>query len=40
MELADAIREAREAGAAGVSVFEMDGLSDGHLEYFRNAMEA
>jgi uncharacterized lipoprotein YddW (UPF0748 family) len=30
-DLADAIRSARDGGASGVSLFEMGGLTDGHL---------
>ena len=36
--LADAVRTARSAGAAGVSLFEMDGLSDEHLAALRTAL--
>ena len=36
----EAIRVAREAGAAGVAFFEMNGLSDAHLEAVREALEA
>lgn len=36
-ELAEAVETARTAGAAGVSLFEMDGLSDEHLAALRAA---
>lgn len=36
--LAEAIGVARHAGAAGVSVFEMGGLTDAHLEALRGAL--
>ncbi|WP_420615812.1 hypothetical protein [Candidatus Palauibacter sp.] len=35
--LAEAVVTAREAGAAGVSTFEMDGLTDDHLAAIRDA---
>ena len=35
--LAEAVATAREAGAAGVSTFEMDGLTDEHLAALRDA---
>lgn len=35
--LAEAIATAREAGASGVSTFEMDGLTDDHLAAIRDA---
>lgn len=38
--LARAIRLARDAGAAGVSLFEMGGLTDGHLATLRAALAA
>lgn len=34
-EMAEAIRIARESGAAGFSLFEMNGISDAHLEQLR-----
>ena len=34
----EAMRVAREAGAAGVSFFEMNGLSDAHLEVVREVL--
>jgi len=37
-QLAQAVETARTAGAAGVSLFEMDGLSDGHLAALRTAL--
>ncbi len=37
-QLATAIGEARSAGAAGVSLFEMGGLSDDHLRAVRTAL--
>jgi hypothetical protein len=39
-ELAAAIDYAREAGAAGVSLFEMNGLTDEHLTAVREALGA
>lgn len=36
--LGDAVRYARAAGAAGVSCFEMNGLTDGHLEVLARAL--
>ncbi len=36
--LAEAVVEARTAGAAGVSLFEMDGLSDEHLAAWQAAL--
>jgi hypothetical protein len=35
--LADAVRYAAGAGAAGVSLFEMDGLTDEHVRALRDA---
>ena len=35
--LAEAVATAREAGASGVSTFEMDGLTDEHLAAIRDA---
>jgi len=37
-ELAEAVRTAREAGAAGVSFFESEGLSDEHLAALRGVL--
>ena len=37
-ELAEAVRVVREGGAAGVSLFEMDGLSDEHVAALRAAL--
>jgi hypothetical protein len=39
-ELGEAVRVARGGGAAGISLFEMDGLSDDHLVQLKEAMEA
>ncbi len=36
--LGEAIRAAREGGAAGVSMFEMGGLTDAHLQVVRSAI--
>ncbi|MCG6957237.1 MAG: hypothetical protein LJF04_14705 [Gemmatimonadetes bacterium] len=38
--LAEAVGIARDAGAQGVSLFEMDGLNDVHLEALKNALGA
>jgi hypothetical protein len=38
-ELGDAVTTARDAGASGVSVFEMEGLTDEHLAALRGALE-
>jgi uncharacterized lipoprotein YddW (UPF0748 family) len=40
VELGEAVRVARGAGAAGVSLFEMDGLSGDHLVQLKEALEA
>ena len=37
-ELATAVAAARDAGAAGFSLFEMSGLTDGHLASLRNVL--
>ena len=37
-QLAEAIRVSRNAGAAGVSTFEMNGLTDEHLGVIRAAL--
>ena len=37
-QLGEAIAAAKAGGAAGVSVFEMGGLSDGHLAVLKNAL--
>ena len=37
-ELAEAVAAAREGGAAGVSLFEMHGLSDEHLAALRGVV--
>ena len=39
-ELGEAVRIARRAGAAGVSLFEMEGISDEHLAQLRTALAA
>jgi hypothetical protein len=38
--LGEAVRVARGGGAAGVSLFEMEGLTDEHLAALREAMRA
>jgi uncharacterized lipoprotein YddW (UPF0748 family) len=38
-DLGGAVRVARNGGATGVSLFEMEALSDGHLERLREALE-
>ena len=37
-DLVEAIRVSRAAGAAGFSTFEMNGLSDAHLEAIRGVL--
>jgi hypothetical protein len=39
-ELGDAIRRSFDAGAAGFSIFEMDGLTDEHLAALSQALES
>ncbi|MBT3324640.1 MAG: hypothetical protein HN396_00160 [Gemmatimonadales bacterium] len=38
VQLDEAVAIAREAGALGVSVFEMDGLTDEHLSTVRSGL--
>ena len=38
VQLAEAVGTARDAGAAGVSLFEMGGLSDEHLAALRGVL--
>ena len=38
VQLGEAVAIAREAGASGVSVFEMDGLTDEHLSAVRSGL--